>query len=337
MNSDDQPKSVPPIPRHWEPGEEMPRERFARMPGTGLPKGARRKKMKVDSSRNSTQRRDGNRIIRIWSALLFGLVVAVLGGALWLWMSPKIDPEEKEAVHKVPTRAVVVRRAISKFPSPSSPEALALVKQALSIREPERIAEYFRLEGTSPQEAVTFLQAVDAREGKVDRMMWLSSLNTVSIPLDGVLVSFKNKDQQSSRVALLTPDAMGKWQLDYAAFARTGSLSWDELMSTKAPMASVRVYIKKDVYYNGPFLDDKQWTCYQIGSPDTDEIFLAYSRVGSAQGKAMAWMLSRERKLIRAILEIRRVEGGESRQFEISRVLAEDWVMGETPFDDGFK
>ena len=36
-------------------------------------------------------------------------------------------------------------------------------------------------------------------------------------------------------------------------------------------------------------------------------------------------------------LEIRRIEGAESRQFEITRVLAEDWVMSAKPFDENFK
>jgi hypothetical protein len=35
-------------------------------------------------------------------------------------------------------------------------------------------------------------------------------------------------------------------------------------------------------------------------------------------------------------MEIQRVEGAESRQFEILKVVAEDWVVGEVPFDEGF-
>jgi hypothetical protein len=37
--------------------------------------------------------------------------------------------------------------------------------------------------------------------------------------------------------------------------------------------------------------------------------------------------------LKRVTLEIRRVANSESRQFEISRVLAEDWVLSAIPFD----
>ena len=52
---------------------------------------------------------------------------------------------------------------------------------------------------------------------------------------------------------------------------------------------------------------------------------------------ALERFFSKEIPVPRAILEIRRVEGAEPRQLEISRVLAEDWVMGDAPFDEQFK
>jgi hypothetical protein len=41
--------------------------------------------------------------------------------------------------------------------------------------------------------------------------------------------------------------------------------------------------------------------------------------------------------LIRVTLEIRRTAGAESRQFEITRVLAEEWVLAAAPFDENSK
>ena len=99
----------------------------------------------------------------------------------------------------------------------------------------------------------------------------------------------------------------------------------------------VRVILGEDSYFNGPFQDDRQWVCYGMGSPDTETVLLGYCRVGSPQARAMIWMSSKGAAVVRATLEIRRVEGASPRQFEIVRVLAEDWVMGKTPFEDGFK
>jgi hypothetical protein len=37
---------------------------------------------------------------------------------------------------------------------------------------------------------------------------------------------------------------------------------------------------------------------------------------------------------IREVLEIKPVDEAEPKQFEIARVLAEDWAMSEVPFDE---
>jgi hypothetical protein len=47
-------------------------------------------------------------------------------------------------------------------------------------------------------------------------------------------------------------------------------------------------------------------------------------------------MFSKQEKVARATLEIRRVEGAGSRQFEILKVVAEDWVAAEVPFEESF-
>lgn len=41
--------------------------------------------------------------------------------------------------------------------------------------------------------------------------------------------------------------------------------------------------------------------------------------------------------LKRMTLELRHVEGAQPRQVQISRVVAEDWVVGDRMFDEGFR
>jgi hypothetical protein len=79
-----------------------------------------------------------------------------------------------------------------------------------------------------------------------------------------------------------------------------------------------------------------------MASPDTETILLGYCRKGSPQERAMERIVSEEKdeprhRLNRVTLEIRRPQGAEIRQFEITRVLAEDWVMAAAPFDAAFK
>ena len=184
---------------------------------------------------------------------------------------------------------------------------------------------------------VAFLKALEEREGAIKRFTWLSSMDANGLSIDGVLANFGGDDKRRNRVVLLTPDTDGIWKINYDAFARMVTPSWKELLENAGAEAQVRVYAANDVYFNGPFKDDRDWNCYGLASPDIEQILIGYCKVGSAQTAAMDWILSKGKPAARVTLEIRRVAGADARQFEILKVLAEDWVMGPVPFDEGFK
>lgn len=309
------------------------------MAGKRYSQGARHKKLKSESNQSLRSRKQQQRLIRIRSFLVVGLTIVVLGFFLFLWLRPRIKPSGANSAKSgnIASNAEVKTKAISQFPAPTSDEAIAMVKQALAIREPEKIAGYFGPDEAPPQEIIDFLQGMDASDGKLDDMRWLGSVRTTTIPLEGVLLIFKGETGLKRRLALLTPDPMGKWRIDFDSFTRKATPSWTDLLEKHLPVGVVRVYVTKDNYYNGPFTDDKIWLSCAINSIDSEENLRAYCKIGSPQAAALKWMLSKEAKIVRATLEIRRVEGAESRQFEITRVLAEDWVMGPTPFDEKFK
>ncbi len=306
------------------------------MPGTGLPKGSRRKRRKNKGSRGSRIRRIRQRIIKTWSVFLSATVLVLLGLAVWLWLIPQMDSRGGIA-GQLPAETVDLARVASKFPSPSGAEALAKVKHGLAIRDPGKVAEYFRQGTADPQEIVEFLQGLESKDGAIDQYEWLSSMDANGLSIDGVLVTFKGQDKLRNRVALLTPDETGKWKIDFEAFARTVKPSWTEFLEQQAEVAQVRVYAVKDNYYNGPFIDDQQWICYGVASPDTDQTLLGYCKTGSPQAAAMARVFAEENEMTRMTLELRRVAGAEPRQFEISKVIAVDWVVSAVPFDEGFK
>ena len=310
--------------------------RMARMPGTGLPKGSRRKRRKDESSRGGRIRKARNRMINTWSILLSGVVLVILGGAVWLWIGPQTD-SSGEFTGRPPAGTAESARVASKFPSPSEAKALDVVKRGLVIRDPGMIGEYFRMGTASPQQIVDFLRGLEAKDGAINRYDWLSSMDANGLSIDGVVVHFKGADKARNRVVLLTPDEAGKWQIDFDAFARTVKPSWTELLAAQADVALVRVYAVKDNYYNGLFINEKEWICYALASPDTDQILMAYCKSGSAQAAAMDWIFLADTKMTRMTLEIRRVAGAESRQFEITKVIAVDWVVSAVPFDKGFE
>lgn len=334
MKSKDIKRSVQPYSATRAAGDAPSMGRVARMRGTGLPK-QRRGQMSNEGSRGKRGREYRNKLVRGWSVTMCGLAVVILAVVIFLWLVPKMKSGRSEAEQISLGHQKEVRVA-SQFASPSEDEALALVKQALSVREPERVDGFFRSGTASQQEVVDFLRGMESVDGVIERYTWLSSMDANGLSIDGVLVNFTGVEKPIPRLALLTHDAAGKWKVDFEALARVVKPAWNEIQEKGTALARVRVYVAKDSYYNGAFRDDKQWICYKMASSDTEEFLLGYCRIGSRQAAALDWMFSRGENVTRATLEIQRVEGAESRQFEILKVVAEDWVVGEVPFDEGF-
>ena len=317
--------------------------RVARVPGTGLPKGSRRERRRSDRrGRSQMQRVHRRHVLITWSVVLFLLAVAVLGFFLWSWLRAEIG--RREAVADT-GRPALERRKASKFASPSEDQALDLVKRALALRNENAVPQYFRTGMVQPAEVLKFLTAMETNDGPVTGYQWLSSVDANGLLLDGVLVSTVLNDKPRNRLALLTPDETGVWKIDFEAFARTVRPPWEKLLSEDGGSGMVRVIVARDSYYNGPFRDDQEWVCYGMASPDTEVILLGYARKDSPQAQAMERMFpkdddsagdlaaKRRRMVIRATLELNRPPEADRRQFEITRVLAEDWVLSGVPFD----
>jgi hypothetical protein len=335
MKSDGVTRSVRAAKNDRLAGDAPNMGKVARMPGTGLPKGERRRRHRSDGGKNSRLRESRRTVVVIWSTLLAAGVAVVLGLVVWLWLIPQMTRKEDKGMARTAVKLEKEVTVVSKFPSPPQAEALELVKNALAVREVAKVSDYFRLGTATPQAVVEFLKNLEQVDGAYERSDWLSSIDANHLALDGVLVSSQQGDKSRKRLALLTPDAEGKWKLDFDALARTGTPAWADVWASKAPAVSlVRVYIAKDNYYNGPFSDEQRWECYCLASPDTDQILLGYCKKGTSQATALQRIFTREQPMLRATLEIRRAEDGESRQFEISRVLAEDWALGPVPFDE---
>jgi hypothetical protein len=260
----------------------------------------------------------------------------LVAAVTWIWVLPKMAENEKMATQS-PAVIEPARPLNFMVAPPSEKDAVALVKQALAIRDPAEVSGFFRPCETSPAEIIAFLSGMESSDGGPSEFDWLSNLDSKEIPVEGVLVKFTSDSKARERLALLTPDLDGKWKIDFDALARTVRPTWKELLEKAAPSGLVRVNIVKDTYYNGVFGDEAHWLCYGMVSPDTESVMLGYCKVDSPQAAAMEWIFSNEDPVNRVTLEIRRVEGAESRQFEISRVHAADWIVGNVSFDEGFK
>lgn len=310
--------------------------RVARMPGSGLLKNKRRSRKKHEDGDSRRLSPRQQKLVTFRLFLLSGTVVLLLSLAILSWLVSQLNSGESTS-SPTQVQAPAATRPIPQFPTPSVTHALALVKQALAMRDPEKIAGSFRLGATTPAEAAAFLTGLAATDGTLGDCEWLGTLDANNLALEGVLIEFRRDHKPTYRLALLTPDPAGKWRVDFEALARTATPSWRDLLEKRAEAARVRVHATRDSYYNGPFHDDREWDCYRLACPDLDRDLIAYCRTGSPQAKAMRMISQKEEPLNRATLELRRVAGADSRQFEIARVLAEDWVTTEVPFDEAFK
>jgi hypothetical protein len=310
--------------------------RLARMPGTGIPRRMRWHRM-LGGARDERAAKGSALFSRIWTLLLLAMVVISLGVALWLWVSPKIGVATPKPLMAVVGKQVE-EQPVSRAASPSEQDAKALVKRAVAVRKPAEVEVFFRMGSSGPEEVVRFLEAMKAIDGPVDEFSWLSSLDVNRLTVDGVAVRFDESDGLRNRLALLTPDAEGKWKIDFDAFARTVKPAWEEIFGKRFETAVVRVFFVKDNYYNGPFMDEKKWMCLTLKSPDREEPFFGYCKRGSPQAAAIDWIFSKKGLMpSRVTLELVNVEGAAALQYEVSRVLAEDWLLTDVPFDEGFR
>jgi hypothetical protein len=310
--------------------------RLARMPGTGIPRRMRWHRM-LGGVRGDGAVKGSALFSRIWTLLLVAMVVISLGAALWLWVSPKIGVATPKPLMAVAGKQVE-EQPVSRVASPSEQDAKALVKRAVAVRKPAEVEGFFRMGSSSPEEAVRFLETMKAIDGPVDEFSWLSSLDVNRLTVDGVAVRFDESDGLRNRLALLTPDAEGKWKIDFDAFARTVKPAWEEILGKQFETAVVRVFFVKDNYYNGPFMDEKLWMCLTLKSPDRGEPFFGYCKRGSPQAAAIDWIFSKKGLMpSRVTLELVNVEGAAPLQYQVSRVLAEDWLLTDVPFDEGFR
>jgi hypothetical protein len=278
-------------------------------------------------------------MIVVWSVMLSLATLAVVGGFMMLWMrSHKNVKSGPTALH---SEADV--RIVSRFVSPGEDFALDLVKQALVNRDPAKVETFFRLGGASPAEVMEFIEGSVARDGRLESCEWLSSMDVEGLLLEGVLVTYAGKGQPVERLAFLTPDDRGVWKVDYDAFARSSRPSWKDFLERREDHAQVRVVVARDYYFNTVFQNDSQWACFAIISPEAEELYpgdpyllFGYCKLGSSQAAAMERLLADGLQSCRATLEIGRTTGANVRQFEITRVLAQDWVLAARPFDEKF-
>jgi hypothetical protein len=221
--------------------------------------------------------------------------------------------------------------------TPGEEASLELVKRALANRDPALVSKFFRVDPTNEPEAVLeALDKLEATEGKAKELSWIGSQYANGTFIEQVVVNMSKDGQNVNRLAQLVAGSDGEWRIDFDSYIRNSSLGWEVILSENSPPATVRVFVVADTYYNGHFADDSVWQVYALVSPDVEKGLYGYVKRDSPQFRAMQKILEVEANLHRAVLEIKNSSNAGQRQFEITRVIAENWVSGDDPFDKSF-
>lgn len=297
-----------------------------------------RKRARSGSGKRSTRGLDRRRLhqmkarkfaVTLWlSIILIGCFGALSAGML-IWLRSQGD--RKIIAPKIARIATLPALHLTNFPPPSEREAMEIIRGAIGARESEMLRNFVHHTGEVDAAGISeFFAATEARDGNIINHQWIGSSDTEKLQIQSMVLAFNKDGITTNRLAMLVPSETGIWRLDFPSYAR-----WCNppihLMNEPAgyPGGRVRVFLSRDHYFNGPFSDDALWSCFALASPDTETTIFAYSKIGSPEHQALEAILSRTARQARVTLEIDRVEGAQPRQFQITKVINQDWLAVE--------
>jgi hypothetical protein len=316
-------RSFPRPPREEKPGSispVSPERNATNWDGTPL---RRKKKDRFDKRRHETFLRT----IAIGFLALIGMGVFVVVGlnrdrvmSDTTWRDPSVDRFIAPVQSTIP---------------PSEEEALELVQTVLAMTKAEQFGSRVRLGGMTAEQAVDFLVHREERDGKIMRMDWIGNMDANGIQIEAVQIVFENETRPPRRV-LLTPTKNGDWQVDMPSLANWNSMPWEKFLNEPGSEADLRVVIVRDNYFNGDYANDRDWSAFRMVSPESEIALIGYCRKDSPALMAISSLL-KEAVYARVVVRVRKAEVPGNRQCEIISVLAEDWIVTETPVEARFQ
>jgi hypothetical protein len=226
--------------------------------------------------------------------------------------------------------------AVHSLPAPPPEELEKAVTSLLAVRNPRDLDPLIRGSSLRPEQIVDRLVSLEKEDGKVSSVRYLRPIDSRALRLESVLVTFETG---RNRIAFLSPDIDKQWRIDFDGLARHVNPGWDRILTGTGGEATVRVQVIPDNYYNGVYQDEQSWACFAMPSPDHETLIFGYVARGTPQHAALVSTMNRgERRLQgglqRMTLMIRHPGSGDRRQFEITRVLSDEWALGDHPLDD---
>lgn len=223
----------------------------------------------------------------------------------------------------------------SDLPSLDEESAKKLVSEYLESTDQSLVQERFIVH-SNEEAVISALTELNESEGAVARLKWVGQIYSNNRVHDQIVVIREKEGKQHNRLALLFKGDDDKWRIDFDAYMRTSTPSWEDILSRRSKNSVVRVFIKKYNYYNSIYSDDQTWQAYSIGSPDIPDTIYGYVKRGSTQEIAISRILSSAQQIPQVTLGLLSKDDAGERQFEISRVYAQGWALSPEPYDESF-
>lgn len=300
--------------------------KVSRSPMSAVPGGRRRRTLK---------KRQGSSL-RIPTIALSVVLLLALSAFFVRHFRNRVAEARQRDESLILAKSLPERKALG-FQQLDRQEALAIVKAAFAGISTETVGDYFILgPSDDPRKAVDALKRIMEREGAVTDCEWLGQRFSNGSMIGEVATRSAGADGNKRRIAQLVFGVDGKWRIDLDSYLRKCVPDWAKILSGESETCLVRVFIAPDTYYNGSFADEGKWQSFTLSSADAEDILYGYAKRGSPQDKALQKMLGSGAKSHTATLEMSPAPDGRTRQFEITGVLAEGWVVGESRFDASF-
>ena len=225
-------------------------------------------------------------------------------------------------------------------------------KEQASLPSSLTIAEGF-LFASSPEERLQWVRDPEKHEAAIRRHFDAFGPETAANASlgeqalieeeDGIISSFRAvlADGKSRLICVLDETVFGRRVVDWEAFARSGTASWDALLSGQAASAEVRVFVRPlgpGIFSHGD--QAKPHYRYALTSPDVDFELHGFVERGTRTGLTLATALAgTDQPLLlstneRMTLEVMSLgESYRERQFLIRRVIAKGWVKTVTDLE----
>lgn len=247
--------------------------------------------------------------------VLIGFFLVLFGLVYWLF------PDSKQAVEPVTESSETLFDRPPIETAQAFTDALDPVERLKWARHPKVVSQHL---SHYPAQALT---------EEVESVRSMLIVHGREFPFVCFEAKFSSGDRRLICV-IKTPEGD---KVDWDAFARYGSVSWEDVLKGRGGSALVRVFAKPGHYYNYNFQDDQKWSCYELSSPDFEGKLYGYVERDSVTAKIFAEVFlngSKTKNRLRMSLRIRITPGDiENRMLEITKVAARGWIVGEEDFE----